>query len=158
MYDTGQGVPQDDAEADRWYRLAAEQGNASVQYNIGAMYDTGQGVPQDDAEALRWFRLAAEQGNASAQFRLGFTYGTGRGVPQDDAEALRWFRLAAEQGNASAQYNIGFMRTSPVGACRRTTLKPSGGSAWPPSRATPAPSTTSGSCVLHRSGRAAGRR
>ena len=26
MYDTGEGVPQDDAEAVRWFRLAAEQG------------------------------------------------------------------------------------------------------------------------------------
>ncbi|MEE4237780.1 MAG: SEL1-like repeat protein [Anderseniella sp.] len=28
MYREGLGVPQDDAEAVRWYRLAAEQGNA----------------------------------------------------------------------------------------------------------------------------------
>ena len=30
-YEYGLGVPQDDAEAVRWYRLAAEQGNASAQ-------------------------------------------------------------------------------------------------------------------------------
>ncbi len=28
MYDNGMGVPKDDAEAAKWYRLAAEQGNA----------------------------------------------------------------------------------------------------------------------------------
>ena len=37
MYATGEGVPQDDAEAVRWYRLAAEQGYASAQYNLGFM-------------------------------------------------------------------------------------------------------------------------
>ena len=105
---TGEGVPQDAAEAVRWFRLAAEQGHASAQYNLGVMYDTGEGVPQDAAEAVRWYRLAAEQGYASAQNNLGFAYGTGEGVPQDAAEAVRWFRLAAEQGHASAQNNLGF--------------------------------------------------
>ena len=28
MYDLGEGVPEDDAEAVKWYRKAAEQGNA----------------------------------------------------------------------------------------------------------------------------------
>ena len=92
-------MPQDDAEALRWYRLAAEQGDASAQFRLGFTYGTGRGVPQDDAEALRWFRLAAEQGNANAQYNIGVMYNTGRGVPQDDAEALRWFRLVAEQGD-----------------------------------------------------------
>ena len=67
MYDEGRGVPQDDAEAVKWYRLAAEQGNAAAQYNLGVMYDKGEGVPQDDAEAVKWYRLAAEQGAAAAQ-------------------------------------------------------------------------------------------
>ena len=30
MYRTGEGVPQDDGEAVKWYRLATEQGNASA--------------------------------------------------------------------------------------------------------------------------------
>jgi TPR repeat protein len=71
MYDKGEGVPEDDAEAVKWYRLAGEQGNASAQTNLGFMYDKGYGVPKDDAEAVRWYRLAAEQGYASAQFNLG---------------------------------------------------------------------------------------
>ena len=62
--DIGQGVPQDYAEAVKWYRLAAEQGYAAAQYNLGVMYDNGQGVPQDYAEAVKWYRLAAEQGDA----------------------------------------------------------------------------------------------
>ncbi len=33
-YDHGQGVTEDDAEAVRWYRLAAEQGHASAQYYL----------------------------------------------------------------------------------------------------------------------------
>ncbi len=109
MYANGEGVPQDDAEAVRWFRLAADQGHARAQYNLGVMYANGRGVPEDDAEAVRWWRLAAEQGYARAQYNLGVMYANGRGVPQDDAEAVRWYRLAAEQGEADAQYNLALM-------------------------------------------------
>ena len=97
MYDTGLGVPQDPAEAVRWYRLAAEQGHASAQNNLGIAYGTGEGVPQDPAEAVRWYRLAAEQGHAKAQYNLGVKYDTGEGVPQDDIEAHMWLNLAASR-------------------------------------------------------------
>src|SRR5271165_6495694 len=60
MYATGHGVPQDDKEAVRWYRLAAEQGLAQAQLSLGYVYGTGHGVPQDDKEAVRWYRLAEE--------------------------------------------------------------------------------------------------
>ena len=112
----------------------------------GSMYATGLGVPQDDAEAGRWYRLAAEQGEASAQYNLGVRYDRGLGVLQDHAEAARWYRLAAEQGNASASSTWG-LRTTTVRAYRGTPRKPSGGTASPPSRVTPTPSTTSGSCT-----------
>ena len=62
---------QDDAEAVRLYRLAADQGHADAQYNLGVMYANGQGVAQDDAEAVRLYRLAADQGDADAQYNLG---------------------------------------------------------------------------------------
>ena len=35
VYFTGEGVPQDDAEAARWYRLAAEQGGTGKAYQAG---------------------------------------------------------------------------------------------------------------------------
>ena len=53
MYDTGEGVPEDDAEAVRWYRMAAEQGEAAMQFNLGVMCANGEGVPENDAEAVR---------------------------------------------------------------------------------------------------------
>ena len=128
-------MPQDAAEAVRWYRLAAEQGLASAQHNLGFMYANGTGVPQDDAEAARWVRLAAEQGLAVAQFNLGSWYGTGAGVAQDDAEAARWYRLAAEQGDAVAQGGLGFMYANGTGVSpgrrRSRAVVPAGRRAGP---------------------------
>ena len=67
MYDLGRGVPQDDAEALRWYRLAADQGNASAQANLGRMYAEGRGVPQDRVAAHMWLSLAAARLSAAAR-------------------------------------------------------------------------------------------
>ncbi len=61
MYATGIGVPQDDAEAVRWYRLAAEQGDAKAQLLMGIRYDNGQGLPQDYVQAHMWFNLAVSR-------------------------------------------------------------------------------------------------
>ena len=70
-YDAGLGVPKDVAEAMRWYRLAAEQGNADAQCSLGLMYAHGEGISEDCAEAVRWFRPAAEQGHAEGQTIAG---------------------------------------------------------------------------------------
>ena len=67
MYDEGEGVPENNAEAVRWYRLAAEQGNASAQSNLGFMYSNGEGVPQNNVRAYIWYSVAAAQGNETAR-------------------------------------------------------------------------------------------
>jgi len=58
-YDNGYGVPEDDVEAVRWYRLAADQGYARAQNNLGLQYLYGEGVPEDDVLAYMWWNLAA---------------------------------------------------------------------------------------------------
>ena len=67
MYSRGEGVPEDDAEVVRWYRLAAEQGDALAQTNLGFMYGNGDGAPRDLVFAYMWFNLSAAQGNETAQ-------------------------------------------------------------------------------------------
>jgi TPR repeat protein len=66
LYDTGEGVPQDNQEALNWYHRAAEEGEARAQYNLGLMYANGQGVTPDYAEGYYWITLAAAQGNVHA--------------------------------------------------------------------------------------------
>ena len=61
MYANGEGVRQDDAGAVRWFRRAADQGDASAQVSLGFMYANGRGVPQDDVNAHMWLNLAAVQ-------------------------------------------------------------------------------------------------
>ena len=99
MYSEGEGVPEDDKEAVKWFRLAAEQGLADAQFGLGLMYYKGEGVPEDDKEAVKWYRLAAEQGDPNAMGLLSVTYLLGTGVPKDYVEAYKWGNLAAANGN-----------------------------------------------------------
>ena len=87
--------------------MAADQGHALAQYNLGWAYDHGEGVAKDQQEAVRWYRIAADQGLANAQSNLGVAYDTGEGVAKDQQEAVRWYRMAADQGYALAQNNLG---------------------------------------------------
>jgi TPR repeat protein len=66
MYDKGEGVAKDDAEAARWYRKAAEQGYAKAQFNLGFMYANGEGVAKNFVLAHMWWNLARAQGHEKA--------------------------------------------------------------------------------------------
>ena len=67
MYAAGLGVPQDYAQAVKWFRLAAEFGrNAEAQYKLGLIYEKGEHVEQDYVQAHMWANLAAAQGNKVA--------------------------------------------------------------------------------------------
>ena len=43
----------------RWFRLAADQGDAQAQYNLGMLYAKGQAGELDNVSAYMWFNLAA---------------------------------------------------------------------------------------------------
>jgi uncharacterized protein len=66
-YTRGEGVPEDDVEAARWCRKAADQGLAQAQHNLGARYTNGEGVPRDEVEAYKWFLLASAKGVESSK-------------------------------------------------------------------------------------------
>jgi hypothetical protein len=85
-------------EAAKWLRLAAAQGDAGAQNNLGILYLHGDGVMQGYKEAIKLFRKAAEQGIASAQANLGNCYANGTGVPLDWAEAFFWWSVSSDDG------------------------------------------------------------
>jgi uncharacterized protein len=96
------GVQQDDAESVKWFRKAADQGDAYAQGRLGSRYYNGKGVPQSYAEAAKWYRKSADQGDFHSQAILGEMYVLGQGVPQDYVSAHMWLNLSAAQGNQDA--------------------------------------------------------
>jgi TPR repeat protein len=59
-------VSKSDTEAVKWYRLAADQGFAEAQYDLGVRYMLGKGVLKDERTGLEWYRKAAAQGYQEA--------------------------------------------------------------------------------------------
>jgi len=86
----------DYADADRWLRLAATQGDADAQFWLGTGYERGWFGGTDYREALKWLRKAAAQGLPNAQYCLGQMYEEGKGVPESDFMAASWYRKAAD--------------------------------------------------------------
>jgi len=86
----------DYGDADRWFRLAATQGNAEAQFWLGTGYEQGWFGGVDYGEALKWLRKAADQGHPNAQFCLAQMYEEGHGVAQNNVVAGRWYREAAD--------------------------------------------------------------
>ncbi|SJM89369.1 putative Beta-lactamase [Crenothrix polyspora] len=106
IYVEGMGtLNKDNAQAEKWYRKAAEQGYVLAQTDLGTLYME----EKDNVQAVKWFRKAAEQGYAPAQTWLGKMYAEGKGLAKDEAQAVAWHRKAAEQGYAFAQMNLGWM-------------------------------------------------
>lgn len=107
LYATGDGVELDQAEAVKWYTLAAEQGNAEAQTTLGVHYALGLGVEKDQARAAEFYQLAVDQGIAVAQHTLAVKYALGQGVEEDQVHAAELYQLAADQNLAVAQHTLG---------------------------------------------------
>ena len=69
MYYQGVGVDTDYKEAVKWYSLAAKQGDAEAQYNLGLMYDFGEGVLEDDVLAYMWYNICTTADIHLADFK-----------------------------------------------------------------------------------------
>ena len=70
MLDLGNGVPENDAEAVKWFRKAADQGHAKAQSTLGVMYYGGEGVPENNIRAYVWLSMAKTQGQTAATENL----------------------------------------------------------------------------------------
>lgn len=70
MYERGNGVEKNVAEAISRYTKAAYRGDSFGQYLLGMRYLKGKGVTKNYSSAEEWLRKAAKQGDADAQKEL----------------------------------------------------------------------------------------
>ena len=113
IFHHGVGIDHDLAEAERWYRRAAERGHADAQFSLGQLFllQTRK-RSRDPANAAAWYRKAAQHGHADAEFGLGLLHALGDGVRKDTDEAGRWMERAASRGSAHLAFILGGLYAS----------------------------------------------
>ncbi|MCP4233755.1 MAG: sel1 repeat family protein [Aestuariibacter sp.] len=94
MYTVGRVVLKDEVEAFKWYRKAAEQGQADAQMLLANIYVEGIGVLENYKEAVKWYTKAAQKGHIEAQYTLGLMYVKGEGVEKNEREGYAWLLLS----------------------------------------------------------------
>ena len=100
MYENGQGVEQSNTEAVKWYKKAADGGNAWAMNRLGELSSSY-------SEELKWYNLAADKGNSDAMFNLVWMYRMGNGVDKDINTALYWAKKSASLNNARGMVAVG---------------------------------------------------
>lgn len=105
FYLNGVGVEADEAEAARWYRKSARQGDPRAMFSLGYIaYVRG-----DFSEALRWFTLAAEKEHHRSKYWIGKMYWRGNGVAEDRRRAQEYFSEAGKRKVAEAHRAMQFL-------------------------------------------------
>jgi localization factor PodJL len=93
-------------------RLAAANGDASAEFEVGVRLAEGKGTAQDLQEAVRWYQRSAARGFAQAQYRLATHLERGFGVARDVGRARIWYLRAAEKGTVKAMHNLAVLSAS----------------------------------------------
>ena len=121
MYDSGDGVSEDDYEAFKYYAEIVNQdvepGSADTGFYVNALlalaryYENGipdTPVKQDLVQARQlYFQAASVFGNADAQFHLAQMVLHGEGGARNVKLAKKWLNLARQNGNVPAMAVFG---------------------------------------------------
>ncbi|MFC2503815.1 MAG: tetratricopeptide repeat protein, partial [Cardiobacterium sp.] len=98
-YRQGDGVKQDQQEANHWLKRAANNGDADAQYWLGERYYDGwMGIKKDRTAAHVWLDKAAAHGDPDIQFHVGWRYY----FNEDYDDARRWLQPVAASDNIHA--------------------------------------------------------
>ncbi len=103
MLDSGEGIPQDLVESERYFKLSADQGDSDACLCYGGiLFERGE-----YKEAERYFVTSAMKGDVKAEYNLGLLYvGEYLGAPDMD-KAKEWLESAADKGFPYAQSLLG---------------------------------------------------
>lgn len=84
------GVLKDLTKSAKYFKLAADQGNAAAQTSLG-----------------KCFSMKSIHEYSNIILCTGVCYKNGAGVTKSITEAIRYLKLASDQGSVMAQYSLG---------------------------------------------------
>ena len=100
LYETGIGVPQDDARSLELYRMSADQDFADAINDLGFLhYQGGVGLRQDPLTALKFFERAANLRHPQAMFNFAALFDDGVVVGKSPQDAARYLYDALRTGS-----------------------------------------------------------
>ena len=115
----GDGVPQNYAEAAKWFSRAAgrefKRRKLSEQERTSIFMQSLLNLSTPNYECPVDLDCYGNQCIASSQYYLGFMYLHGLGVKQDYGESVKWLGKAAEFGHEAAEYLLGLAYSSGQG-------------------------------------------
>ena len=119
LYGNGWGIRRSEDNALKWYRLAADRGDANALFALGSSALHGRGgMAKDPAIAAGFLRKAADKGQSNAMYNLALLYLSGQGVEADQQAAGSLMKRAAEAGLSEAQHALALMYREGNGVVR----------------------------------------
>jgi TPR repeat protein len=117
------GLKRDEAQAAKWYQLAAEQGVPEAQFQYALMLIDGRFVPKDAKGAYALMQAAAEAGNALAQFNFAQLLIQREPGTSGMNKAVAYYQRAADAGLADAQYAMSQVYANGAGGKKRDEVE-----------------------------------
>ncbi len=98
---------EENEDAVRYYRMAAETGEPRGQMELARMYLSGEGVDKDPMMAREWVEKAQAQGHHPATVQVAYAHLNGAmGYPKDYAQARALFQQALDAGHEQARSGL----------------------------------------------------
>ena len=101
------GFAEDEDEAAKWFRLAAEQGQDDAMFALGNHLLRPGNDNDGVSDAVRWLEEAVEAQNYAAAYRLSTLYLDAERDEFDAKLGLKYLRLAARNDDTEAQTMLG---------------------------------------------------
>ncbi|MDB2589867.1 sel1 repeat family protein [Candidatus Thioglobus sp.] len=76
IFQKGQDVARNTANAFYWYQRAAKQGNLPAQFNVWYAYLTGEGIQANEQLAEKWYARATLKNSSSSESIITQLIGT----------------------------------------------------------------------------------
>ncbi|WP_310600837.1 tetratricopeptide repeat protein [Desulfobulbus sp.] len=101
-YFKGDNIPKNHAESRKWFKVAADSGNARAQNDLAYLFFHGLGGAVDYQAAFALYQQSALHGHQLAQANLGTMYANGLGTEKSKEKGYAWYEIAALNGNEPA--------------------------------------------------------
>ncbi len=90
----------------KYFKQAANMGNAEAQHTVAKCYFYADGVLENISDGIYWLKKSAENDCLAAQIELSLRYKDGDNIDRNEKEAFKWMNKATEHDDSGQAYNF----------------------------------------------------